>query len=202
MGACLLLYACVPPYIRFPVTAHARVITAVFKGLTVGAGVGTGFIVGRLENGNALIVTSAHVLDGAHVVGIGVDDDIVDAKVVAIDLVSDLALLESKVRGTPVPLGRYMPSVGAQIYGMGMYAMPVMLSGVLSTGPIPCSSTGPVECYMTTIPVGPGYSGSAVLNGDGEVIGVIRAYHTQRPFLGMFVGVRALREFLLKAAGI
>jgi S1-C subfamily serine protease len=111
----------------------------------------------------------------------------------------DLCLLEVKLQDPKikaVPISRTPPEVGDQIYSIGS---PV---GIYHPPSVPIFSgiySGPIyrgNVSLTTIPAIGGSSGSAVLNQNLEVIGVLFATHPEFPFVSIITNQRETRKFV------
>ena len=147
-------------------------------GGTTGTATGTGFVV----SSNGLIVTNAHVVNGAsHVTAKVGDGSEHTATVVGKDESTDLALLRITPGAqhlTPLPLGDSSQiSVGDATYAIGD---PFGLNGTLTTGVVSAldrSIQSPngftiVGAIQTDAALNPGNSGGPLLDGQGQVIGV------------------------------
>ena len=153
---------------------------------------GSGVIVGH-GLGTTQILTAGHVCQSRNYSAIVFEDmpytydsiseiEIIDfygnsrpAIIVDVDEVNDLCLLMTVGKWAPVvDVAEGMPSIGSRVYNM---AAPM---GIFSAGMVLMfdgyySGEDYVGDVFFTIPAYPGSSGSAVLNGDGEIISVIHS---------------------------
>ncbi|MEW9675121.1 trypsin-like peptidase domain-containing protein [Lentibacillus sp. L22] len=151
------------------------------------AGSGSGIIY-KKENGKAYIVTNNHVVNGASEVDVSLDDDHkLKAKVLGTDTLTDLAVLQvdgSKI-DTVAKIGKSGDlEVGDTVIAIGN-PLGMEFSGSVTKGIIsglernikidtngdnqPDWST---EVIQTDAAINPGNSGGALVNSDGEVIGI------------------------------
>ncbi len=139
------------------------------------SGSGSAFII----SDNGYIITCYHVIDGASKVVIFNNSKEYPAKLILTDKHNDLALL--KIDGTFPALSfaqRNSVKMGSDVFTIG-YPNPI-LQGVnqkLTKGNIN-ALTGfqdDVRLYQISTPVQPGNSGGALLNKDGDVVGIIVA---------------------------
>jgi putative serine protease PepD len=142
-----------------------------------GQATGSGFVVSK----DGLIVTNDHVVDGATQVQVkvGTSGKAQDARVVGVDASRDLALL--KVDGQdlkPLPLGDSSKvAVGDATFAIGN---PFGLDHTFTTGIVSAlnrdlqSPNGATihGAIQTDAAINPGNSGGALLDSDGNVIGV------------------------------
>lgn len=151
------------------------------------AGSGSG-IVYKKENGKAYIVTNNHVVKNASEVEIDLSNEKrVQAKVVGSDELTDLAVLEADGEhfSTVASLGSSDDlQVGSTVYAIGN-PLGVDFSGSVTKGIISglnrlvkVDTTGDrtpdwvMEVIQTDAAINPGNSGGALVNTDGEVIGI------------------------------
>jgi len=142
-----------------------------------GQGTGSGFVVSP----DGLIVTNAHVVDGATQVAvkIGTDGEQLPAEIVGIDASQDLALLD--VDADDLPTLRLGDAGGVEV-GDATYAIgnPYGLDHTLTTGvvsaldrdlqaPDGATISGGIQ---TDAALNPGNSGGPLLDASGTVIGV------------------------------
>jgi putative serine protease PepD len=142
-----------------------------------GQGTGSGFVV----SSDGMIVTNAHVVDGATQVAvkIGTDGEQLPAEIVGIDPSQDLALLD--VDADDLPTLELGDSDGVEV-GDATYAIgnPYGLDHTLTTGvvsaldrdlqaPDGATISGGIQ---TDAAINPGNSGGPLLDASGKVIGV------------------------------
>lgn len=151
--------------------------------------VGTGSgIVYKKENGKAYIVTNNHVVDGAEEVEIALnDDDRIKAKVLGTDALTDLAVIE--IDGKKIDTVAKFGASGDMQIGdtviaignpLGMDFSGSVTKGIISglERSIEVDTNGDqqpdwvTEVMQTDAAINPGNSGGALVNSDGEVIGI------------------------------
>jgi S1-C subfamily serine protease len=132
---------------------------------------GTGFFVG-----DGMVVTNAHVVKGCSEVSIGPPERRVTARVIARDGDNDLALLRAATYPTAVAVLRLSVRQGEAVTAYG-YPLPGLLSsgGNLTTGNITAlSGIGDDSRFLQiSAPVQPGNSGGPLLDGGGNVVGIV-----------------------------
>jgi S1-C subfamily serine protease len=138
---------------------------------------GTGFLV----DSSGLVLTNAHLLDGADEVRVMTDSGTkVYARRLVVDPAHDLAVLAIPARRcakcTPLPMydsaKTSLPSAGDRVLALGS---PLNKAGVLSTGIV---SNADQQSITSDLSVGYLNTGGPLLNSDGYVVGV-NAYHPQ-----------------------
>lgn len=143
-----------------------------------GQATGTGFVI----DPSGLIVTNAHVIDGATHIRVKLGDrDAVTAKVVGVDTSTDVALLRIPTGGTTLPTLAFADSSAVQV-GDGTFAIgnPYGLDRTLTTGVISAlhrSIEAPdgyaiSDVLQTDAALNPGNSGGPLLDTAGRVIGI------------------------------
>ena len=145
------------------------------------SGLGSGVI--YREDGT--IVTNEHVIRGAQQVRVGfADGSRIEGEVLAADRGTDLAVV--RVGRTALPVATFdteLPRVGELAVALGS---PLGFEGSATAGiisglgrEIPGSAdtgTPLVDLIQTDAPISPGNSGGALVNADGEVVGINDAY--------------------------
>ena len=133
---------------------------------------GTGFFIG--EDGTVL--TNAHVVEGCSEARIGQPGRGMAARVIARDGVNDLALLRSTARPSAVATLRLSVRQGEAVAAYG-FPLPGLLAsgGNLTTGNITALSGIGDDSRLLQIstPVQPGNSGGPLLDGSGNVVGIV-----------------------------
>ncbi|WP_338890028.1 S1C family serine protease [Rhodococcus sovatensis] len=143
---------------------------------------------GVILSSDGLILTNNHVATGAGANGkLSVafsDGSIADATLVGADAVSDMAVIkvEGKTGLTPIELGTSSNlQVGQQVVAIGS---PLGLAGTVTTGIVsslnrPVSTSGEsgnqnsvIDAIQTDAAINPGNSGGALVNTDGQLIGI------------------------------
>ena len=155
--------------------------SVVYISSTMPSGEATGS--GFLTSSDGRIVTNAHVVDGATQVNVkvGTGGEAQPAQILGIDASHDLALLKVDTGGRTLPALSLADSsklsVGDDTYAIGN---PYGLDHTLTTGivsalnrdiqaPDGSTITGAIQ---TDAALNPGNSGGALLDGDGDVVGV------------------------------
>jgi serine protease Do len=136
---------------------------------------------GLIVDANGIVVTNAHVIEGAsRIVVTTLDGRELDADVLGSDRDADLAVLKLKARGLPaVPLGRSSDlMIGETVVAIGnpFGLSHTVTSGVLSAvGRTVPSERGErvfTDFLQTDASINPGNSGGPLVNILGEVIGI------------------------------
>lgn len=151
------------------------------------AGTGSGIIY-KKEDGKAYVVTNQHVVDGAENVEVVMGDDKrIPAKVLGKDALTDLAVLEidGENINTVAKIGTSSDiSVGETVLAIGNplgleFANSVtrgIVSGLNRSIEVDTNGDGQpdwvTEVLQTDAAINPGNSGGALINADGEVIGI------------------------------
>ncbi|GAB3523129.1 S1C family serine protease [Arthrobacter monumenti] len=145
------------------------------------SGLGSGVI----YSNDGLILTNEHVVGDARDVEIGfADGQRVAGLVVATDPVTDLALVQADRNNLPAAdFQTDLPEVGelAVVIGSPLGFENSASAGIISGlhREIPGSATNSqslVDLIQTDAAISPGNSGGAVVNGQGEVVGISEAY--------------------------
>jgi serine protease DegQ len=146
-----------------------------------GEGSGTGFLI----DSDGTIVTNAHVVAGVQDVTVALaDGQQVPGKVRAADEASDVAVIQANRTSLPAAtFQKPLPQVGelAIVLGSPLGFEATVTSGIISGlhRQIPGSaSTGAplVDLIQTDAAISPGNSGGAVVDAQGEVVGMSVAY--------------------------
>lgn len=172
---------------------HPAIVSVVSKvkdeesGEAIQAGLGSGIIFAIVE-GKARIVTNYHVIEQGETFEIvTVDGRHREAKVIGRDMLSDLAVLEAKASGLTVvaefgdssalKAGQTAIAIGNPL-GLG-YSHTTTVGVISSTHrTIPVSLGGngfydwEMQVIQTDAPINQGNSGGALVNLDGQVIGI------------------------------
>lgn len=149
---------------------------------------------GVILSSDGLILTNNHVATGAGANGkltvAFSDGSVADATIVGADSVSDMAVIkaEGKSNLTPIELGSSSNlEVGQQVIAIGS---PLGLAGTVTTGIVsslnrPVSTSGEsgnqnsvIDAIQTDAAINPGNSGGALVNTDGQLIGINTAIAT------------------------
>ena len=145
-----------------------------------GGGEGSGVIV----RPNGLIVTNAHVVEGARSLQVALaSGDRAPARLVAADPRVDLALLKIDRDGLPtIRFADDLPTVGQLAVAVGnpLGFENTVTAGVVSglNRSIPSGGTTPalVDLLQTDAAISPGNSGGALVGADGRLIGINVAF--------------------------
>lgn len=121
-----------------------------------------------------------------------------DAEIVMQDSSKDLCLIE-----TDMPISREisvadrMPDIGDTVYSV---ASPLGIGGNSAVPHFNGQYSGcdGFTCYFT-LPAAPGSSGSLILNGRGEIVGMTQMATHYMQDVAMGVGVYSIRRFLTRA---
>jgi len=155
----------------------------------VSPGIGSGFII----RDNGVIVTNAHVVQGAQSVSVMMRDGTTyTAKVLGQDETNDLAVLKIDARNLPVAplgdsdglmIGEWAIAIGNPFGFVLANSEPSVTAGVISaTGRnLLGSSEGSgvyVDMIQTDASINPGNSGGPLVNSKGEVVGVNSSIYT------------------------
>jgi len=195
--------------------AHAREAVAAVQaeGLAAapgGEGLGSGFFI----RADGLLVTNAHVVEGARRVWLQLDRGRrVPARVLGLDARTDLALLKAEL-GRPAPVLPLGDSdrlrVGAWLVAIGhpWGLQPVVSQGVLggvgrAIGDLERFRAGFFDFLQTDAAIERGNSGGPLLNLRGEVVGITTATNARARGIGFAIPVNVARAVLpqLLAAG-
>lgn len=147
-------------------------------------GTGTGFVY-KKENKKGYIITNHHVIEGATSVKVeNMNGQVLDAKILGSDEISDLAVLSMDESGvlqvatlgdsTKLELGDTLFTVGSP---MGEEYKGTVTKGILSGKDRTVSvdvnnSSFMMEVLQTDAAINPGNSGGPLVNINGEVVGV------------------------------
>jgi serine protease DegQ len=138
-----------------------------------GGGEGSGVV---WDGSRGLIVTNNHVVEGAQVVQVTLmGGETVDAEVLGTDPVVDLAVI--RVERTDLPSATFaddLPRVGELAIAMGnpLGFENSVTAGIVSALHRSLGEDPFVDLIQTDAPISPGNSGGALINQDGEVIGI------------------------------
>ena len=136
-------------------------------------GLGSGFIIAQ----DGIILTNAHVVDGADEVSVRLRDQReFPAKVMGVDRLSDTAVLKVDGQNLPIiPVGA-TPSVrvGEWVVAIGSpFGFDnTVTAGIVSATARSLPEEGYVPFIQTDVAVNPGNSGGPLINTRGEVIGI------------------------------
>lgn len=160
---------------------------------------GSGFLLHRPD----WVVTNLHVIDPAVVEPeafrltiLGAQGQRLAGRILAIDVVNDLALLETALplKGIPLRLTEHRLLAGHYAYAMGrpsgdgFVVVPGVLVGAWDSDEWTLGGT-----------IQAGMSGGPVLNANGELVGVNRAVYREGPRDSIIIGPNPVRRLLTQA---
>jgi len=158
-----------------PVAAVAATLGPAVVQIETGQGLGSGFV---YDAGAGLVMTAAHVVDGASQVTVRLADGrSVDGTVVGADDGSDVAVVQVEADGLtaaalaldgPVEVGQLAVAIGSP-FGLDQTVTSGVVSAVGRTVETP---GGAIPMIQTDAPINPGNSGGALADRQGRVIGV------------------------------
>lgn len=139
-------------------------------------GLGSGVIVSE----DGYILTNNHVIDNADDIKVVMyDDEELDAEIVGADPGSDIAVLKVDVEGLPaIPLGNSDEMrVGETVLAIGSplsqrFAHTVSMGIVSATGRSSLGLSQYENYIQTDAAINPGNSGGALINVDGQLVGI------------------------------
>jgi S1-C subfamily serine protease len=144
--------------------ALASVVT-----IDAGAKVGSGFFI----SSRGLVLTNAHVVDGAGKIVVRTNDnETFLASIVELVRDSDLALLRIQANDTPALTlaSDELAPVGTDVFAVGS---PLGLEGTVTRGILSAiRRKGAITLLQIDAPINPGNSGGPLLSEDGRVLGV------------------------------
>ena len=166
---------------------------------------GTGFFITK----DGYIVTNNHVIENAKSIKItGVNNDYqtsYTAKVEITDPQNDLAILRIKdssftgISSIPYTFKFNTSSVGEDCFVLGYPLISTMGTDIKLTTGVISSKTGyegSISDYQISAPVQPGNSGAPLFDKNGNIIGVIKAKHTQAENAGYAVKASYVRNLI------
>ena len=137
---------------------------------------GTGFFI----SADGFIVTCAHVIEGAKSITVSVDGNAFNAKVVAKDTNTDMAIL--KINHSPSRYFRLASfseaSLGDKVFVLGFPLSHILGSDIRVTDGILSAKSGlqaDPAYFQISAPIQPGNSGGPVINDRFEVLGIAAA---------------------------
>ncbi|MDR0304641.1 MAG: Do family serine endopeptidase [Chitinispirillales bacterium] len=153
------------------------------------SGVGSGVIV----SGDGYILTNSHVVNGANEIKVKLYDDTeYSAKIIGVDTLSDVAVVKisSDIKNLPVA---YLGNSGKLRPGDWVMAIgnPFNLSSTVTTGIVSAlgryTETQQYQNFIQTdAAINPGNSGGALVNIEGELIGINTMIYTRS---GGYMGI-------------
>lgn len=166
-------------------------------------GSGSGIILKKSED-EILIVTNNHVIEGAKKIAVGFygtesEEDMVEATVKGTDSTKDLAVVLVKTKDVPEKI---LSSISAAKIGssddMKVGQMVIAIGNALGYGQsmtvgyvsakdrtVQVDDQNSMQLLQTDAAINPGNSGGALLNADGEVVGINSAKYADTEVEGM-----------------
>ncbi len=139
---------------------------------------------------NGYLITNSHVVEGLDYLEVMVPSEskAYRARVVCMDKSSDLAILKiedktfSGLAALPYSFSMYESEVGENAFTTGFPLIKTMGGSLkLTDGLISAAQgyKGDTRCYQVSVPVNPGNSGGPLFNENGELVGVVKAKHSE-----------------------
>jgi len=173
----------------------------------VGEGTGSGIVL----NTNGDILTNAHVVAGANQIQVTFNDGrTLTATLVNSNTSADLAVVRASAAAStlhPLPLGNSNNVlVGDHVYAIGApFGLPEsMTAGIVSGLNRHNAASGLSGLIQTDAPINPGNSGGALLNTQGQVIGIndsIESPIAGNVGVGFAIPVNAVKQMLSSLEG-
>lgn len=157
-------------------------------------GTGSGIMIGR----NGYILTNNHVASGGRFYSVRIEDDeevYVTNEVIKYNVITDLAVIRIKRQLKPIPIykGGKRLVRGQKVVAIGS---PLGLFNSVSDGIISgFRNIHDVDMIQFTAPISHGSSGGAVLNMQGEVIGISTAGIDSGQNINLAIGYESIRMF-------
>ncbi len=159
---------------------------------------GTGVAI--LEPG--LIVTAAHVVARAtEVVVRDYEGKRVQAKILAVDRESDIALLRVDAPTQPIEIAVARPNTGAHVCAIAnAFGLDLSITcGIVSANARSGIGFNPIEDFIQTdAAANPGASGGALIDKEGRLVGMLSAIFTKESDANAGVNFAVSAELLLK----
>ncbi len=162
-------------------------------------GTGSGFIISP----NGVVVTNAHVIEGASQVTVTLKDGkVLKGKVLGIDKITDVAVVKIDAKNLPtVTLGNsenLVPGQWAIAIGNPLGLDNTVTVGIISALDRSSREVGVrdkrVRFIQTDAAINPGNSGGPLLNAQGEVIGINTAIRADAQGLGFAIPIETAQR--------
>ncbi|MEL0133385.1 MAG: trypsin-like peptidase domain-containing protein [Rhodobiaceae bacterium] len=164
---------------------------------------GTGIFIGIGDRSNHL-VTAAHVIARATEIEIVTEDGMRHAAaVIAVDNQRDIAILETKLKRRPITLRLTDPAIGEHGCAIGnSFGLGLSIScGVVSAIHRKQIGFNPIEDFVQTdAAINPGGSGGALVDADGQLIGMIDGIFTKEADIDAGVNFAVSVPLLIEGA--
>lgn len=151
-------------------------------------GTGTAFVVD-----DDLLVTNAHVIEGASRVQVLFADGPVSCRIERADASLDLAILACETGSHPaVRLAEGLPEIGSEVTALGFPGgslEPVATRGIVSAPDVD-------GFIRTDAALNPGNSGGPLFDADGQVLGVATSRDELEDAAGYAIPARTVRSFV------
>ena len=164
---------------------------------------GTGIFIGTGDRSSHL-VTAAHVITRATEIEIVTEDGMRHAAaVIAVDNQRDIAILETKLKRRPITLRLTDPAIGEHGCAIGnSFGLGLSIScGVVSAIHRKQIGFNPIEDFVQTdAAINPGGSGGALVDADGQLIGMIDGIFTKEADIDAGVNFAVSVPLLIEGA--
>lgn len=163
-------------------------------------GLGTGFVI--REDG--LILTNAHVIQGADIIEVQLSEDSdkqYQAEIIGFDQRTDIALIKIKPDGKlpvaslgsskDVQIGEWVAAFGNP-YGHGHS----MTKGIISSKGRAIGEINKIPLLQTDASINPGNSGGPLVNAKGQVIGINSAIDARAQGIGFAIPIDEVKSIL------
>ena len=166
------------------------------RGGTIAKGGGTGF---ALKGG--YFVTNYHVVENMDWVDVYLGDAKKSGKIVAVDKKNDLALVKTDHPTDDLPYAIKCEelNIGDSVRAFGFPLTATMGKNIKLTEGIVNSTTGfedDYTMYQISAEVQPGNSGGPLVNGKGQICGIVSAKHLGAENVNYAIKAKYLKEFL------
>lgn len=163
-------------------------------------GLGTGFVI----RDDGLIITNAHVIQGADLIEVQLSEDSdkqYKAEIIGFDQRTDIALIKIKPDGKlpavslgsskDVQIGEWVAAFGNP-YGHGHS----MTKGIISSKGRAIGEINKIPLFQTDASINPGNSGGPLVNSKGQVIGINSAIDARAQGIGFAIPIDEVKAIL------
>ncbi|MCL2443508.1 MAG: serine protease, partial [Treponema sp.] len=163
----VLIFGCIT------VSCKTTPVSTVFEDLTIES-TGTGFFI----TNDGYVVTSAHVVEDAYVIGVWVNNNRFPAQLISMDRETDVAILKINYRPSNYFLLANIDAAkrADKIYVLGFPLTSILTSEIRITDGIISAFSGMAgdqRVFQITAPVQGGNSGGPIINERFEVLGIV-----------------------------